>query len=481
MKQKIVLASVAAFTSACALWVGGAYFAGKGAQATLDKQHQWLSELPYFVVKARSYQRGWFSSTETATLAVNPEIYRIFLQKEGTPLPVLEVTYTNRVLHGPFPLIGQFNLRPAKAVVQTEFQFAPETQKLLARFFGAQKPIEVVNRIGFNDDGLINIKVPGFDYEETLAGIKAKWQGLNASVEYGGDYNRIKLSATAPGLSGSAKDKGSFSANGFSFNVDHTRGAAGLMLGSTSVKLANFALDIPDETPLKLALENLSYAGKLSEAGDFISGDANINLAKLLLNGTTYGPAELQAEASHLHGPTLFKLNDEFNKLQKRSIKREELASEVVKLAKTHGMPLLTHDPHFGIRKLEIKLPDGTLKFSAGLGLKGFKEKDLDNPVEFVSKLSAKADFAVPRKIVETIVMWQARSMFGGAESGVSGADIDYLAGQFVEGQISRLTDQKLIRSEGGLLSASASLEGGEFTLNDILVPLPWQEPKKKP
>lgn len=480
MKQKIVLASIAALAGVGALWVGGAYFAGKSVESTLEKQHKWLSEQPYFLIKDRSYQRGWFTSTEKATLAINPEIYRFLLEKEGEQLPVFEVTYTNRVLHGPLPLIGQFNPRPAKAVVQTELQFAPETQKLLSRFFGDQKPIEVENRIGFDDDGVMQIKVPGFDYEEAIAGIKAKWQGLNATVDYGGDFNRVRIEASAPGLEGFAKDKGQFNLKNLSFNLDHTRGNNGLMLGTTSAKVANFALDLPGESPLKIALENLSYAGKLSETNEFVDGEVVLTLAKLVLNDKPYGPAELQAEASHLHGPTLAKLNDEFSQLQKRPLKREEFTDEIVKLAKTHGMPLLTHDPHFGIRKLEMQMPEGTLKFSAGIGLKGFKEADLDNPVDLVNKLSAKADFTVPRKIVETVVMWQARSMFGGPQSNVSNADLDYLAGQFVEGQISRLADQKLIKVDGELLTASATLEGGEFTLNDILVPLPWQEEKFK-
>ncbi|SFN16252.1 Uncharacterized conserved protein YdgA, DUF945 family [Formivibrio citricus] len=476
MKKKIVLGSAAALVIACAGWAGGAFYAGKSVEATLDKQHKWLSDLPYFVVKSREYQRGWFSSSETVTLAVNPEMYRLFLEKEGQELPKFEVTYSNKVLHGPFPLIGQFSLRPAKAVVQTEFKFAPETQKLLSRFFGAQKPIEMENRIGFDDDGVIQIKVPGFDYEEAVSGVKAKWQGLTATVDYGGDFNRVKLNAVAPGMSGSAKEKGNFSFSGLTLDVDHQRGKAGMMLGTTSAKLAGFSLDVPDGLPVKVALENLAYNTKLAESGDFINGEATISLARIILNDKPYGPAELQAEASHLHGPTLAKLNDEFNKLQKRPLKREEATAEIVKLAKAHGMPILTNDPRFGIRKLEVQLPEGALKFSASVGLKGFQEKDLDNPVDFVNKLSAKADFSIPRKVVETLVMWQTRAMFGGPESGVSGADLDYLASQFVEGQIGRLADQKLIKVDGELLSASATLESGEFTLNEILVPLPWQE-----
>ncbi len=476
LKQKIILGGALAMTSVCALWIGGAYYAGKSVEKTLDKQYQWLTEQSYFVLKDRTYERGWFSSTEKATLAINPEIYRFLLEKEGEPLPVFEVAYTNRILHGPFPLIGQFNPRPAKAVVQTELQFSSETQKLLSRFFGNKKPIEVQNRIGFGDDGVIDLRIPDFDYEEAISGIKVRWQGLSATIDYDSDFNEIKVLARAPGLDGSASDKGQFSFRNLEFSVDHARGKAGLMLGETRAKLASFTLDIPDQSPLKISLDNLAYAGKLSGDGDFINGEVDIRLDKLVLNEQPYGPAELQAEATHLHGPTLARLNEEFTRLQKTRMSREALTDEIIKLAKTHGMPLLTNDPRLGIRKFEMKMPDGTFRFSAGIGLKGFQEKDLVNPVQFIGKLSAKADFTVPRKIVETLVMWQARSMFGGPQSNVSDADLDFLAGQFVEGQINRLADQKLIKVEGDLLTAAATLEDGEFTLNDILVPLPWQE-----
>ncbi len=115
------------------------------------------------------------------------------------------MTYTQHIEHGPLPLISHFNPHPYKAVVTTEFNFTPDTQKFLARFFGTQKPIEMENRIAFNDDGIIHITVPAFDYEEAISGVKVKWQGLDSTLDYGGDFNRVKFLATAPGLSGEAK------------------------------------------------------------------------------------------------------------------------------------------------------------------------------------------------------------------------------------------------------------------------------------
>ncbi|WP_283150539.1 YdgA family protein [Silvimonas soli] len=476
VKRKVLVGGTLAVVLLGAAYVGSSWMAGRSVQDTLEKQNQWLSSLPYFIVKNREYHRGWFSSTEKTTLQINPQLYRFFLEKEGEPLPTFEVTYTQNIQHGPLPLLSHFNPHPYKAVVTTDFQFSPETQKTLSRFFGTQKPISIENRISFNDDGLMTIKVPSFDYEEAISGVKAKWQGLNATLDYGGDFNRVKLIATAPGLSGEAKGKGQFMATDMTFESDHVRGKTGLMIGTSSAKIADFTLDMPGDNPFKLGLHNLSYDGKLAENGELIDGSAHFMLEKLVLNDQPYGPAELLAEANHLHGPTLAKLGDEFNRLQKQQLTREQLSSELMKLAKAEGMPLLTHDPRLAIRKLDIKLPDSSIHFSGEVGLQGFKPEDLDQPAVFMRKLVAKADFNVPRKVISTVVTWQARNMFGNADNGVSQADLDYLAGQFVEGQLDRMSEQKLIRVDGDTISATASLEGGKFILNGANVPLPWEQ-----
>ncbi|KAF0811864.1 hypothetical protein IGB42_03674 [Andreprevotia sp. IGB-42] len=474
MKRKVLIAGTAAVVVLAASYIGGAWFAGRAAETTLQKQHEWLSSLPYFIVKDRQYERGWFSSTEKTTLKINPELYRFALEKEGEPLPEFEVTYTQHITHGPLPLLAHFNLHPYKAVVSTDFAFAPETQKLLSKFFGEQKPITIENRIGFDDDGVIKVAVPGFDYEEAISGVKARWQGLDATLDYGGDFNRVKLDARAPGLSGEAKGKGTFDFKNLQVSLDHTRGKTGLMIGQSQATFDSLDLNITEGTPFKLQLDKASYNGKLVENGEFIDGTAEFKLARLVLDDKPYGPAELLASARHLHGPTLAKLGDAFTALQKQPLKRDEFAEKLTRLAREQGMPLLTHDPQLAIDKLEVKLPDGAIRFNGLVGLKGFVAGDLDRPVEFVKKLNAKADFVVPRKVVETIITWQASRMFGGPDSGISQADLDYLAGQFVEGQINRLAEQKLIRVEGDMLAATADLSKGAFTLNGVNVPLPW-------
>ena len=475
VKRKVIIASAITLATLASAYIGGSYYAGKTVETTMQKQHEWLAQLPYFIVKSHTYQRGWFSSQETTTLQVNPELYRFALEREGEPLQTFELTYTNHIKHGPLPLLTQFTPIPYKAVVNTEFVFAEDTQKFIAKFFGEQKPIQVENRISFNDDGVVSMNIPRFEYEEALSGIKAQWQGLNATLAYGGDFNRVLLNANAPGLQGSAKSKGEFALKDFQLKIEQSRGQNGLMIGTTNAKLAQLDLHLTDGTPLKLKLENLAYLGDIKEVGEFINGSAKIDLAKIILDDQPYGPAVMIAEANHLHGKTLAKLGDELTLLQKKKMTREQLTEALSDMAKTHGLPLLQNDPQLAIKKLEIKLPEGAIRFSGEVGLKGFVVGDLDKPVDLVNKLAAKADFAVPRKVVETLVTWQARNMFAGADSQVNLADLDFLAGQFVEGQINKLAEQNLIRVEGSLLASTASLQKGQFILNGINVPLPWQ------
>lgn len=482
MKRKVIAGSALGLIVLATGYLGGSYYAGQAVEQTMLKQHEWISKLPYFIVKSHSYQRNWLSSTEVTTLQVNPELYRFLLEKEGEKLQTFEVTYTNHIQHGPLPLLLRFNPLPYKAVVSTEFKYSADTEKFLAKFFGEQKPITIENRIAFNDDGVMKINVPSFDYEEALSGVKAKWQGLDATLSYGGDFNRVQFEASVPGLSGQAKEKGSFALQGLSVSLNQSKGANGIMIGTNTAKVAQFDLDMREGNPLKLKLENLVYQGKVNEDGQFINGSAQLDLSKLLLNDKPYGPAVMIAEANHLHGKTLAKISDEITLLQKQKLNREQLTEALSKLAKEHGLPLLQNDPEFAIKKLEVKLPDGKIHFAGSVGLKGFVEADLDKPVSLVSKLDAQADFAIPRKVVETLVMWQARNMFAGAEEGqINHEDIDFLASQFVEGQINKLSDQNLIRVEGDLLSAKASLKGGKFILNDIAVPLPWDQEQDLP
>lgn len=485
MNNKKWLVPVAGVAVAAVAYTGTAFWAGKSAEGALERQHKLMADLPYLVVKNRDYQRGLFSSTERTTLTLNPNLLRSTAEAArlaGQELPKLELTYTQHIHHGPFPMLGRGNPTPMKAFVETDIEFSPETQKLLSKFFGDQKPLTIENRIGFNDSGVLSVKVPAFTYEETLAGVKAVWSGFDGNIDYSGDFNHAVMDAKAPGFEFNVKSKGKFNIKNITFHADNTRGIAGLMLGEGKLTLdeVNAQVDEGLPFPLKFSLKQLSYLAKTEAKGEFVNSGASIDLASLVLNDKTYGPARLAVEANHLHAQTIAKLSEEIGKLQRDpKFDAQMEGAKMVEIFKKHGMPLLKNDPQLALKELRVKLPEGEVKLQADLALKGFEEKDLDAPPMLLEKLVANANLSVPKQVIETYVLWQARRMVEAqGDTGANPEDMDALARGLMEGQIRRLKEQSLIKENGGSLETEAHFLKGKLTVNGREIPLPWQAPQ---
>lgn len=481
MKQKPLVIALAVVIGAAAAYTGTSWWAGKQAETTLAKQHQLIADLPYFVVKSRVYERGVFSSTERTTIAVAPNLLAPYqmLKLEEMGGAKLELTYTQTIKHGPLPLLMSGDFSPLKAAVTTDIAFSADTQALLKKVFGDQRPLQIENRIKFNDDGVFAIKVPSFTYEETLAKVKSVWQGLDATISYGGDFNKIDIVAVAPGLHFEAGPKGTLDIKDLRFESHNTRGQAGLMLGEGKLSLASATFKQTEgEQPVDVKLAGLSYQVKTVAEGEFINSSGDVVVSSLALNNKTYGPAKLSVSANHLHGPTLAKLSLAANKIQREVKDPGEQATQMLALFRKDGLPLLKNNPELSLNELSVKLPEGEVKLKANVALKGFEEKDLDSPLLLLEKLQANADLQVPKQVIETVALWQARGAIAiDTEEGEQPEteELDNLARNLMESQIRKLLDQKLIRADGDLLSSSAVWKNGRLEVNGTHIPLPWQ------
>ncbi|WP_269531121.1 YdgA family protein [Chitinimonas sp. BJYL2] len=485
MKQKPLIIAAIAIAGLGLAYTGTSWWAGKTAEETLAKQHQLLADLPYFTVKSREYQRGVFSSTERTTVSLAPHLiksYRMLPLKELGDLK-LEMSYTQTVRHGPFPLLLQGNPTPLKAAVTTDIEFSAETQALLKKMFGDDKPLQIENRIAFNNDGTFTVKIPAFTYEETLAKVKTVWKGLDATIDYGRDFDRVDINAIAPELHFEAGPKGVFDLKDLRFTSRNVRGVAGLMLGEGKLTLASATFkrtetEAEGVPALDAKLEGLSYSLKTTAQGDFIDSGVDVVLNTLSLNGKTYGPAKLALTANHLHAPTLAKLSETMSRIQREVQEPAAQADQLIAAFKKDGLPLLRNDPALAIKQLSVKLPEGEVSLKADLALKGFEDKDLDNPIKVMEKLQANADLKLPKQVIETYVLWQARGMIAvDTEEGErpDTEELDQLARNLMESQIEKLTQQHLIRVEGENLATTGQWKNGRLTVNGRLIPLPWQ------
>ena len=157
--MKKYLIPTAAVVIAAAL--GTPYYLGVKAEESLTEQQKLLQESGFMTVESHQYDRGWFSSTETTVIRLKPTL----LQNTQKYLPdnlktVLQesITVINHVTHGPFA--GGFGTR---AHVETEFQYHPETKKVLDRLFGQQTPLTMTNTVYLSGDGKLSLNIPAFD------------------------------------------------------------------------------------------------------------------------------------------------------------------------------------------------------------------------------------------------------------------------------------------------------------------------------
>lgn len=490
---------------------GSAYWAGIKAEKTLAEQHRIVAGLSMFKVKNHSYQRGWFSSTEVTELELNPEFigpYLSLLPEQSRNLANVSLRYTNHVDHGPLPELSRFGFKPAQAVVRTEFEMSPETRKTLKRFFGDAEPITVTNRLYLTGGGELQVLVPKFEYEEPLAGVKINWQGFTAKVDYESGYSQYGVDARLPGLMVDAATKGHVELDGLNWLSNTRPGQTGVKLGASELSIGRVRMDSRESIPYEIRLNELVYlltrvrvgefinpSGEFkpstvelkdlhyqistSEQDEFINTRGKLDFATLSINQKAVGPLKLDIAATHLHGPTLVKLDAALTAIPFNGADPAALRKQYVDTVLKEGLPLLTANPRLIVNEFTLKLPEGEVKLNGQLALNGLVDADLKKPIDFLGKVDAEAALSVPRPTLEDLVVAQARNLFvvdATAENAPNVEDIDELARNLLATQLSTWKEQRFITMNGEQIDTKMEWKGGKLLVNQHPVLLPWQE-----
>ncbi|CUA85697.1 Uncharacterized conserved protein YdgA, DUF945 family [Gulbenkiania indica] len=509
-KQRLILAG-ASVAGVLVLYGAAAYWSGLKAEETLAEQHKMLSQLPFFKVKSHVYERGWFTSTETTELVFNRKLfapYESLMPDNVRPLLNRTIRYTHTVRHGPLPGLTEGHFQPARALVTTEFSMSDETRRTLAKFFGDQPPITVVNRLGFGGGGELSVTVPAFDYEETLSGVHMKWQGFTLKVDYASGYQEYKTDASTPGFVLQAATKGSLSLGPLRYLSDIRPGTTGVKLGTseltvdavglnwkeavpysiklnelvfllTRMRVGEFINPSGELRPSNVALKKLRYQIVTSEQDSFINTRGKLDFETFRYNDQLYGPLRLDVSANHLHGPTLVRLDKTISAIPVEGVDPAVLRQRYLDTIKTEGLPLLENNPRLVINELYLKMPNGEARLTGNLGLQGFTRSDLDNPTAFLKRFNVEAKVDLPRRTLDDLVVAQARNLFtvdASAEEQPSLEEIDSLALSLLDTQLAQWTEQGYLTQNQGQVATEFVFRNGELRVRNHKVALPWEE-----
>ncbi len=492
--KKFLIPTVAALAAAS---LGAPYYLGIKAEEGLIAQQKLLHESSFLTVESHQYQRGWFSATETTVIRLKPTL----LQNTQKYLPdnlktVLQepITMVNHVSHGPFA--GGFGTR---AHVETEFQYHPETAKVLARFFGNETPLSLSNTVYLNGSGKMNLSVPAFDYEE-LSGIKMVWQGLNGSTAYQEGFSAYNHDYTAPSLQVKLADKGDVLLENLRYQSETSDGLNRLALGKSSTTLDKFQLQWKEGidynvklnelvnlvtklqigafinptgtiAPSKIEVAKLSFTTDTAEADAFINSEGRFQFDSLVYGDEQYGPLDIHIAAEHLDAQGLLALKNKLAQIADKEMSEEQIQNEVLQTAKTQAAALFTQNPVLNIKAFKFKMPQGMVDVSGKLAFSGLLQQDLDSLSAMLQKTDADLLIQVPQKLLEQLAINQARSMFSvdpedEAAGRASIDDINETLRLMVDSTIQTMSRDQYLTLQAGHINTRLTLKNNELKLN---------------
>ncbi|AOT30345.1 secreted protein [Neisseria meningitidis] len=493
MKKPLI--SVAAALLGVAL--GTPYYLGVKAEESLTQQQKILQEAGFLTVESHQYERGWFTSTETTVIRLKPEL----LHNAQKYLPdnlktVLEqpVTLVNHITHGPFA--GGFG---TQAYIETEFKYAPETEKVLERFFGKQVPVSLANTVYFNGSGKMEVSVPAFDYEE-LSGIRLHWEGLTGETVYQKGFKSYRNGYDAPLFKIKLADKGDAAFEKVHFDSETSDGINPLALGSSNLTLEKFSLEWKEGVdynvklnelvnlvtdlqigafinpngsiaPSKIEVGKLAFSAKTGESGAFIDSEGQFRFGTLVYGDEKYGPLDIHIAAEHLDASALTVLKRKFARISAKKMTEEQIRNDLIAAVKGEASGLFTHNPVLDIKTFRFTLPSGKIDVGGKIMFKDMKKEDLNQLGLMLKKTEADIRMSIPQKMLEDLAVSQAGNIFSvnaedEAEGRASLDDINETLRLMVDSTVQSMAREKYLTLNGDQIDTAISLKNNQLKLN---------------
>lgn len=477
------------------LFSGVPYFLGGKAQESLEAQHKIIADTFFFKVEDHQYQRGWFSSTETTVVRFHPDVLANFSKQIPDNIKLIldkPIKLVNHVQHGLFAE----GLTPVRAVVTTEFQYDPEVQKVLTRFFADKIPMSMKNTIHLDGSGHVEMQVSPFDYEE-LSGIKLAWQGMQSAVDYENGLNNYTSTFTIPSLKAILADKGVISIEKIEIKSQTRAGSSGIDLGASDTKIGQFEVSWKENIdynlrlnelvnmvtdwqvgafinptgsipPSTISVQNLTYQTKTDEQNQFINSQGRFAFEKLQYGEEQYGPLVVDIAAEHLDGKSLNDLKKRWKQLTLENLSEEQMNEALLKSVREEGAGLFTNNPQFKINQFDFTTPNGHIKANGQLGFNGLQTTDLNDLPNLVKKMSANVNLDVSKTLLEQFAISQARSLFATPDDGDQQAqkDVDDTIRLIVNSSIDNMTGEGYLQQNNQAVQTNLSLANSEIKLN---------------
>lgn len=485
-----------------------AYFFGIIAEKQFDSQFSKMTDSKFIQVINKNYSRGWFTSSMDVTLAVNNQAIKNFVtmlpiktQESSFQLPEsgYQLSYKTHITNGLFAGWINGNILPTIAYSTTDLKLAESLNNVLKTFFKDEQPIVISNILYLNNSGKYKIYSPVFKYEEALSGVKVNWGGLKWDVAYDSKFNKFENSFSVPGLDFSAPTKGDISFKNLYYTANSSRSIHDIKVGSTMLDLESFSINLTESStsdlklgevirvftginsadflngldiinPTRFTLSEVHFKSVSSDENNYFAANVKASFESLVSNKLTYGPMVFDFSLDHILADKFSAVVDTLNdEAGLTDAERDAHKAQTIQTLKTNLTPIFIESPVIQLNKLTLKTPTGLISVSGKATTDGFESADMSDKTKFMSKLSLKVDFSIPKPVMSYLFLLQMKYFLTAGNAQMDQQSSDALAkvvNILLDNQLQVWQKKGFIQESAGNLSSVIAMESGVMSLN---------------
>jgi len=487
-----------------------AYFFGVMAERQIDSQFKHLTDTSLITVASRSYSRGWFSSDEDVVLSVNNQVVKNVLAilpgatKESADKiigTVYQIHYTTHITHGLFAGWIHGTVVPTIAYANTKIVFPEKIDKILNKFFGNRKALEIDNVIYLSKSGKYLIYSPGFNYDEALSGVKVNWGGLYLKIAYNQAFDKFKNELSIPLFEMNAPTKGELIINNFDYAANSQYSVNNIKVGTTDLKLANLKVALAESNsvglkfgevvhmlvgvnsadflngidavnPASFQIQNVTYNSVSKDEESFFSAKALAGFESLTSNGKKYGPMNFDFDLQHISAPEFSQLLDNLNKITGEDQADNNSRDKTIAMLKTYLTPIFMKKPEVILNGFTLATPDGVVSLAGHATTVNFESTDMQDQTRFMRKLSVNVKFSVPKSVMAYFFVLQMKYFLtaGNAQMDQQSSDaLTKVVNILLDNQLHVWLKKGYLQQHESMISSNISMESGIVSLNGIV------------
>ncbi len=468
MKKTVLVIAIAALAALAA----SPWWLGARAERLYRSELASWSQPGQVRMEVVEYRRGWLRSEAEVRVVLESLEMAATAQGEPGVARWSRLLQTDRIHHGPLPLVGAAlglpGFRPALAVVDSAVGLEAEASE------GAEPTpfLRARTVLGFNGTAVSALRSD--PVEAAVPQGTVRWEGMTGTIQWPGDARATgKMESPGFHLSGEGMD---VRLQGLAASFDLHRGVEGLVLGDYSVSVRRMAGAAKEGE--SFSLDGITARTSAFAAGEVVHGSTALAVEEIVAGGETYGPASLELAVRNLDARSVARWQALGGEMQGLAEDPEALTALLEREGRALAPALLARSPEVEITALRFRGPQGEVSARAGVSFDGGAPVDLDAPKTLLPRIRAQAEAKVPAALALLLARPQGERQVAAQEAAGRwraktpedrARRVEKATAQLLEG----LVAQGLLEFDGGYYAVAARWAEGRLAVNGMPIPLP--------